>query len=384
MDFILNEAEVEGSDFKLVFSDDEEDMVTTTDDRQFIYHSGKQAEDRSFYRDINNREHYPRFINQTRDPVEAVNEPAEEFYGDDDMAEMYDPEKREDIDFDLFDLDHDRAMRFKNCLVCFSDVENHFYDAIIFGIMYDKLKGQNVKLENAKETLGDDFFLKLKEVESSVMLDYTLFGYFDRCRQINDILSKEYYFLRFYERRNKFRFQLKKKLHNKNEMRRELLSCAIQKFNGYELLKNHLQNGERKDFVPIDVVYEPTLHKKNKTFFCFFAPHIHFAYHSGVGKIRKRKNHMDFCGARQCHYYNNYFVKSAEKMQKHLSGCAGKAEFTFSFNNGKIMDYQDNYEHLGDVPFSIYFDFETTTGNVVFFDAKMFVVIVWWLHSTPS
>ena len=29
---------------------------------------------------------------------------------------------------------------------------------------------------------------------------------------------------------------------------------------------------------------------------------------------------------------------------------------------------------MGDVPFSIYFDFETITGNVVFFDAKMFVV----------
>ena len=61
-------------------------------------------------------------------------------------------------------------------------------------------------------------------------------------------------------------------------------------------------------------------------------------------------------------------------MQKHMSCCAGKAGFTFSFDNGKIIDYQDNYKHLGDVPFSIYFDFETTTGSVVFFDAKMFVV----------
>ena len=91
-------------------------------------------------------------------------------------------------------------------------------------------------------------------------------------------------------------------------------------------------------------------------------------------KIRKVKKHMDFCGARQCHYCNNYFVKSAEKMQKYLSCCAGKAGFTFSFDNGKIIDYQDNYKHLGDVPFSIYFDFETTMGSVVFFDAKMFAV----------
>ena len=87
--------------------------LTTADDRQFIDDSCEQTEDRSFYRDFNNREHYPRFISQTRDPVEVANEPAEEFYGEDNMLEMYDLEKREDTDFDLFDTDHDRAMRFK-------------------------------------------------------------------------------------------------------------------------------------------------------------------------------------------------------------------------------------------------------------------------------
>ena len=86
---------------------------TTANDRQFIDDSCEQTEDCSFYRDFNNREHYPRFINQTRDPVEVTNEPAEEFYGENNMLEMYDLEKREDTDFDLFDTDHDRAMRFK-------------------------------------------------------------------------------------------------------------------------------------------------------------------------------------------------------------------------------------------------------------------------------
>ena len=58
-------------------------------------------------------------------------------------------------------------------------------------------------------------------------------------------------------------------------------------------------------------------------------------------------------------------------MKKHLACCSGKAGFTFSFDNGKIVDYQDHYRNL---PFSIYYDFETTTGSVVFFDAKMYVV----------
>ena len=61
-------------------------------------------------------------------------------------------------------------------------------------------------------------------------------------------------------------------------------------------------------------------------------------------------------------------------MEKHLSVCPGKAGFTFSFDNGKIVDYQDHYKNLGDLPFSIFYDFETTTGSVIFFDAKMYVV----------
>ena len=78
--------------------------------------------------------------------------------------------------------------------------------------------------------------------------------------------------------------------------------------------------------------------------------------------------------ARQCHYCNNYFVKSFEKMQKHISCCTGQAGFTFSFDNGNIIDYQDHYSNLGDIPFSIYYDFETATGSAVFFCAKMYVI----------
>ena len=149
-------------------------------------------------------------------------------------------------------------------------------------------------------------------------------------------------------------------------MRKELSACAIQKFNGYELLRNHLNYGEMKDFTPIDIVYDPTLDTK-KPFFCYFASHIYLGFHTSVEKLKNSKKVLNYTGARQCHYCNNYFVKSAEKMKKHLSCCAGRAGFTFSFDNGKIIDYQDHYKNLIDVPFSIYYDFETTTGSVVFF-----------------
>ena len=148
-------------------------------------------------------------------------------------------------------------------------------------------------------------------------------------------------------------------------MRKELSACVVQKFDGYEMLRNHLNYGETKDFIPIDIVYKPTLDTK-KTILCYFAPFIHLGFHANVEKLK--------CCARQCHYCNNYFVKSPEKMKKHLSCCSGKAGCTFSFDNGKIIDYQDHYKNLEDVSFGIYYDFEITTGSIVFFDAKMFVV----------
>ena len=61
-------------------------------------------------------------------------------------------------------------------------------------------------------------------------------------------------------------------------------------------------------------------------------------------------------------------------MKKHLSICGAKEGTTHLFDNGQILDYQGNFKYQVDLPFVVYFDFETTTGNAVFFDAKMYVV----------
>ena len=68
-------------------------------------------------------------------------------------------------------------------------------------------------------------------------------------------------------------------------------------------------------------------------------------------------------------------MKTEKKMQEHINCCAGHAGFNFIFDNGKIVNYQDNFKKIGDLPFAIYYDFEmTTTCRVVFFDAKMYLV----------
>lgn len=167
-----------------------------------------------------------------------------------------------------------------------------------------------IKLEYARATLGDDHFLKLIQIETVVMLDHSHFGFFERCRLINEILSEHNYFLKFYERRNKFRYQLRQKLKTKNEVKRELSACAIQIFNECELLKNHLNIGERQVYVPIGIVYKLTLDVK-KPILCFYAPSIHLGYHTNFEKTRGGKKYSAHTAARQCHYCKDYFMKSA-------------------------------------------------------------------------
>ena len=93
--------------------------------------------------------------------------------------------------------------------------------------MYNKINGQQIFLEDAEKTLGTDLFFELKKVEKSTMLDHSIFGFFNRCQSIKNVLDDFGYFLTFYERRNKFRYQLRQKRKEKNQMKRELSACVI-------------------------------------------------------------------------------------------------------------------------------------------------------------
>ena len=68
-------------------------------------------------------------------------------------------------------------------------------------------------------------------------------------------------------------------------------------------------------------------------------------------------------------------------MKKHLSICAAKEGIAYSFENGQIIDYQDSFKYLGDAPFFVYFNFETTTNDSVFFDSKMCVISYCQIYS---
>ena len=105
---------------------------------------------------------------------------------------------------------------------------------------------------------------------------------------------------------------------------------------------------------------------------CYFSDDISKVYTNLYSKPNQiRRAHKCY----QCYYCNKFFLRP-EKHKSHISNCSGAPGVIYNFNQN-LISYQDNFCAKGDVPFIIYFDFETTapTGNC--FDPeqkKMFVV----------
>ena len=60
-----------------------------------------------------------------------------------------------------------------------------------------------------------------------------------------------------------------------------------------------------------------------------------------------------------------------------MENCSGKPGIVYNFNNQCLISYQDNFQNKGDVPFTIFFDFETAASTDNCLDPeqkKMFVV----------
>ena len=68
-------------------------------------------------------------------------------------------------------------------------------------------------------------------------------------------------------------------------------------------------------------------------------------------------------------------------MKKQLTTYPDNEGITYSFDNGQIITFKDNFKYFGDVPFTVYFAFETTTGDCAFYNPKMFVVSYCQIYS---
>ena len=125
---------------------------------------------------------------------------------------------------------------------------------------------ENFTVESAAEKLGEEFTEKLFSEEENLHLDDSFENCFDKCHLVNELLEEKRLFLRVYERRDKFRFLIKKGVSGKNKIVRDLSACIIRKFNSYEISTVNFNCRQKKFLHPLDVVYEPTTKGKNIIF----------------------------------------------------------------------------------------------------------------------
>ena len=138
MEFLSLEAEEENGSI-LVFSDIDEDF-DAGEINNFIDDTPIDEEDVSFYRKRNplNVNDYPAFNGQTRDPLAAIYEDYELFYGGDLQPELYAPEHRNSVTFDKFEGFENSIKRFKKTQANSPESKNQLFDAVIFGLTFNK------------------------------------------------------------------------------------------------------------------------------------------------------------------------------------------------------------------------------------------------------
>ena len=77
---------------------------------------------------------------------------------------------------------------------------------------------------------------------------------------------------------------------------------------------------------------------------------------------------------RQCYYRDKFFASPANAFYQLTNIRSGNAGIVYKLENNKLISFQDNFRVTGDLPFTVYFDFETTTGDSIPRNPKMFVI----------
>ena len=136
MDFILNKADIESDGYKLEFFNDEmecDSSSPSSDEEDFIEDEcSEEVNECSFYRSFDNREEFSRFKNQIKNPAQVSQRSEDNFFGEDDLPELFDPEQRKDVNFHAFEMDKERAENFRRTLRCFLEEVNNPFFMLLF------------------------------------------------------------------------------------------------------------------------------------------------------------------------------------------------------------------------------------------------------------
>ena len=90
---------------------------------------------------------------------------------------------------------------------------------------------------------------------------------------------------------------------------------------------------------------------------CYYTTNIENAYTTLYSEGLKTRRSFTIY---ECYYCNKFF-KDKQKRETHIKVRSGKPGIVYNFCTQTLTTFEDNYGSKGDLPFGIYFDFETTS-----------------------
>ena len=78
--------------------------------------------------------------------------------------------------------------------------------------MFKLSSGKSLTKDEVESVTGRDLYGEFCDVKDKLKLDTSMYVFFDRCALANELLAKKHFFLKFYERRDKYRYLIKKGL----------------------------------------------------------------------------------------------------------------------------------------------------------------------------
>ena len=241
-----------------------------------------------------------------------------------------------------------------------------FY-ALLYGLRHHSTKKIDaVDDEQIKKDITSEIYDEILPLKKLLQLSLDIFHFENQCNVINQILNKHNLFLRIFELKEKFCYITKTSAQKKTIVR-EISSCVIEKFNGFNVVRIDFEQKLRRDFLPIDIIYKP-IKKEDEIIDCFFTDKIHLAYRTTYNNDQKTDK-LRHGYAFRCHYCSVYFTRN-DRYQKHLDNCTGKPGFIYKFDTENLSTFEDNLKFKHDIPLTAYIDFETTAPTDNMFDPE--------------
>ena len=351
--------------------DDEVSDISDVDSENSFIDNEEVQTDVNFYRHFANVENDIEQVlkdahNEVLEDIDRLDEISNLCNGSEDEAET--------DDFKNFEID---IQKFKDTLFPRVDaenekIENQFCKAILYALRFHKNGLMDVCNNEDFEKITDKNLIQEISQPKKIKSIIELQKFINMCYEISPILAKHNYFLRVFELKNNFRqFEMKDK--NKREIVRQLSSCLIEKYSSFTIISIEYQKKQRKLFKLIDIIYKPTKHIEIEPL-CYFSDDISKAYSSLHLNGKKGLSRAHKCY--QCYCRNKFFILKL-RQKRHMENFSGRPEVVYNFNNQNLISYQDNFRAKGDIPFTIYSDFETTAPTDNCLDPeqkKMFVV----------